>query len=172
MAESEKCSRNWFRVKTVLPCGNHFYTFIRLLSEALCCRVICTSVRLSVRITFFSNGRVRQEGEWSRPIKKNQIGWTHGGGGDASKYFFKFFLYTAIASLDYISLQAGRVRPGVGQGGSRQIIIVSFRMGGYVRKGNDQGLLKKSDRVGTWEWGEVNKYFLMFFFIWQQIWTE
>ena len=40
-----------------------------------------------------------------------------GGRGGFSKYLFYFFAFNAVASLDNIYLQAGRVRPEVG--GSR-----------------------------------------------------
>ena len=39
----------------------------------------------SVWITFFSNGRVRQEDGMIRPIKSIQAGWAHGG---FNKYLF------------------------------------------------------------------------------------
>ena len=42
---------------------------------------------------------------------------TWGGGGLTDIYFKVFLSYNAVASLDYISLRAGRVKPGVGDQG-------------------------------------------------------
>ena len=51
--------------------------------------------------------------------KKIQAGWAHGG--FYQIFIFRvFFSFNAAASVDYIYLQAGRVRPGgEGSGGSR-----------------------------------------------------
>ena len=126
VAKFEKCSRNRFSGKTLLPCGNHFYTYVRLRPEALCCRVVCTSVHLSVLPSDRLSVRpdyifCEWEGSAGRGVikanKKNQTGWAHGGGGGWQIFILVFFSYNAVTSLDYISLQAERVRPGVrGQG--------------------------------------------------------
>ena len=66
---------------------------------------------------FFSNGKVRQEGRMNQAnLKKSgRVGtW----GELFSKYIFMVFILwsfiNAVASVDYIYLRAGRVRPGGG----------------------------------------------------------
>ena len=64
-----------------------------------------------------------------RNYKKIQTGWG-GGGGLTNIYFKVFFPINAVASLDYICLRVGRVRPvGVGERGLKANLIKKIARG-------------------------------------------
>ena len=73
---------------------------------------------------------------------KIQAGWAHGG--FYQIFIFRvFFSFNAAASVDYVYLQAGRVRPGGGGGMGVKANLIFFVMGGC---GGVQNKLEQKSR--------------------------